>query len=114
MQSLELPLSLAQETGIGHGVPLGVRVELLQAYINPYLRTCAHMRHLALGLHHNLHIIAICPLEQAHALDSLRGEGRYGLFCVANQAQATNLAAITEGEVFAVSIDFPAGLFLLH
>src|SRR5215467_7605435 len=60
-----------------------------------------------------LHIIPIGPAHNTKALDVFDGEGGDLVFLVANQAQSPNPTAISEGDVFAIGVKLPAGLFIL-
>lgn len=110
MQTFELLLGLAQEAGIGDGVAVGVRVELFQSNIDPYLRACGDVFHCALGLYRKLGVVAISPLDDAHPLDLFDWELRDLLFFVADEPNTPDATAIGEGEMLPVRIDFPSGV----
>jgi hypothetical protein len=63
MQAFELFLRFAQEAGIGHRLPGGVSVELLESHIDAHLSARGEMFALALGLHAKLRIVAIRTLH---------------------------------------------------
>src|SRR5258708_7270664 len=114
MQALEFLLSLAQKTGIGDGIAIGVRRELLQPDINPDLSARCHMLHVALGLHRKLRVVAISTLDDAHPLDLLDGEGCDLLFFVANEPKPSNATTISEEEMLSIGVDLPARLLVLY
>lgn len=114
MQPLEFLFSFAQEARIGYCVPVGVRVELLQAHINPDLCPCCDMLHVALSLDSELHNISICTFDEANPLDLFDGEGRNLLLFVANQTKTPDATAIRERDVLPIGIKLPACSFVLH
>src|SRR5712691_2870893 len=71
------------------------------------------MLYLAGSKNAELHIVAIGPMHNAYTLDLLRGEGFNLLLAIAHEAQPTNPTPIGEGDMPAIRIQFPAGLFVL-
>src|SRR6266851_3885564 len=112
-QSLEFLLSFAIMARVGYGVSFGVGQETLKTNINTNLFPGWNMLNLALGLDTEVAVVSICTADSAHPLDTLSGKGLDMLLLVANQTEATNAAAIGEGDMFAIIIQLPTSLLIL-
>src|SRR5258708_14689667 len=71
LESFEPRLCLTIVPRVGDGVSLGVGQEALESDINPKLQPCWNMPDLPLGVDTELAVVAICPSNNANALDQL-------------------------------------------
>jgi hypothetical protein len=84
MQALQLLFRLAKVAGVLDGMALRIGAVGLQAHIDACLLAGGHMFDHALGFHTELHIVAVCTLDEAHAVDVLDREGGASLPAIAD------------------------------
>src|SRR2546426_5099079 len=112
MQTRELLFSLAQEARVLDGRAFRVGIECFQSHIDTDLLGRSLMYYLSLGLYAELHEVAIGSTDNADSFDHASGKGFDVLLLVAYQPQASNTAAVGEGDVLAILVEFPSRGFV--
>jgi hypothetical protein len=113
MQCLQSLFGFTQVARVGDRIPLTIGQKLLQTHIDTDLFESRNVLNFAFCLYSELTEIPISTFDEAHALDLPRGKFLNALVFVADEAQASNLTTISEGDMFAARFQLPARLFVL-
>src|SRR5690348_12288541 len=114
MQALKSLFGFAEIARALDSIPLRVGIIAFEAKIDPGRTVGGLMLYLVLCPDHELTVEPIGPANDPHAFDLLCGKGFYCLLLVAHQAQTPNATAISEGDVFPIRVQFPAGLLVFY
>jgi hypothetical protein len=114
LESFQFVLSTAVVSGVLNRVSLRVRQQAFEPDIYTQLFPRWDMLDFAFSLDSKLDIVAISTTKNTYPFDVFHWEGFDVLFFVANQAKATNPAAIGEDDVFAIRLQFPSRLLVSH
>jgi len=114
LESFQLFLSFAVVPWVVYGIALGVSQEALETHINTNFSTGWNMLYFTLGLDSELARVAIGTTDDTNPFDVFDRKGPNLLFLVSDQPESAYATPISEGDMFAIGLEFPPGLLVLN